>query len=113
MMIPKNIVIEETNNYRPKYSFIFLISVYIYFTFLILLPNILIYYKISRRISDTQLKKKYNYFFIGSVVSVISLYGAVLYNTWQHDIYRVIWSFASFLLLPAMLLIYYGVARDI
>jgi hypothetical protein len=52
---------------------------------------------------------------LGIMLTLISIYGLALYNTW-HDppIFRVIWSLVSLVVIPgAGLLIYYGIGQNL
>jgi len=43
----------------------------------------------------------------------LSSYGAVLYNTWQNPIFKLVWTFLSLIIIPSGILIYCGIARNL
>lgn len=96
-------------SYRPQFTWYFVWSVYLFITLLITLPIIRYSLRLLRYLKDKTLYKKFKFSFIGIILLLLSLYGAILYNAWENTIYRFIWSFLSLLLLTlAASLTYFG-----
>ena len=110
---PGGITINENTNWRPVFSWTFLISLYIFFTCFIIIPNIILSIKIYKKFEDKNLKKKLKLFFLGINGTFFTYYGLLLYNTWDDPLFRAIWSVLSFIIIPSGLLIYYGIGKDL
>lgn len=73
-------------------------------------PFIILFFKIYKTFMEKELKRKLMYFFIGCCGMTISMYGGMLYNTWDNVIFRLIWSICVlFIVIPSGILIYYGI----
>lgn len=113
-LIPGGIIINEDTNWIPQYNIFLSLITILFFTSTILIPSILMIFKIYRSFEDKFLKKKFSYFFIGLICLIISFYGLVIYNTWHNSIFRLIWPpIFFFLTIPAAILLYLGVGKDI
>ena len=109
LLIPQGIKINESTEWRPIFSWLFLIVIYFFITFFILLPLYFLSVKLYKSFEDTNLKKKLRYFFLGIFGLAFTLYGVILYNTWDNPIFRTIWSITtSIVLLASTALIYYA-----
>ncbi len=111
-LFPEGITFSE--NWTPIYSWTFLIVVYIFFTCVITVPIIIYSIQLYRRFLAQNLKEKLRMLLLGITGVILSLYGAILFNTWQEPIFKFIYSiFAIFLLISSGLLIYYGIGRTL
>lgn len=109
LLIPQGIKINESTEWRPIFSWLFLIIIYLFITFFIFLPLYFLSVKLYKSFEDTNLKKKLRYFYLGCFGLLFTLYGLVLYNTWDNPIFRTIWSITtSIVYLPSTILIYYA-----
>jgi hypothetical protein len=113
LLIPNGITIGAATGWLPLFSWTFLISFYIYFTITMILPIFYLLLRIYFTFEDKSLKKKFIYFAIGILLILISIYGLVLYNTWQEPIFRTLWSIVSLIVIPSGLLIYYGIGQNL
>lgn len=113
LVFPGGITINEETNWRPKWSLPFLIITNLFFTFSIFIPTIIFSLKLNKRFEDKKLKRKLKYFFTGIIGMFISIYGLILYNTWDNPIYKIIWTFLSLTVVPSGLLIYYGIGHKL
>jgi len=103
-----------TENWTPVYNWIFFILAYIYITFFIAVPSIVYSIQLSRKFIDQNLKKKLKMFLIGITGMIFTLYGAILFNTWQDPIFKSIYSVSVIIILISSgLLIYYGIGRTL
>jgi hypothetical protein len=113
LIFPGGIDIGEHANWIPRYSLEFLILSYIYLTVAVIIPIFYFLIKIYSTFKDKPLKKKFIFFSLGIVFMLITIYGLVLYNTWQDPIFRTLWSVISLIVIPSGLLIYYGIAQNL
>lgn len=111
---PGGITINIHTNWIPIYSWQFLIVTYIFFTCTISVPTIVNLIKMYKLFEDKGLKKKLRYFSLGIFGTFISLYGLILYNTWDEPLYKLIWGVISLFLVPISgFLIYYGIGHNL
>lgn len=113
-MIPVGITVNESTNWAPRYSWGFLIIVYLIYSSFIFVPTIVNLIKLLKTFEDKLLRRKLLLFSYGTIGVLIGIYGATLYNTWDEQIYRLVWSLIQLFLIPASsLLIYYGVGKNL
>ena len=110
--IPNGITINETTNWKPVWSWEFLIYSYIVCTLFTFGP--LIYYsgKIYFKLETMELRKKWICFIIGIMSYYFVYYGTSLSNTLNDSTFRFIWAIISLIAIPTTYLIYYGVGRE-
>ena len=109
---PKGITFSE--QWRPIFSWGFLILVYITLTVIILLPILWYSRRLIKMFQDKKLKRKLITFLIGVFGMILSIYGTVLYITWQGSLFSSLWSIlTTFVIIPSALLTYYGIGRDL
>lgn len=115
LFFPEGISIIKVNSeWRPLYSWLFLIIMYIYFTSVIVIPTIIYSLHLYQKFEAKNLKKRLRYFILGIIGSFIVLYGVGLYNTWHDPLFRSIWGILNILILiPSGLLIYYGIGHNL
>ncbi len=80
---------------------------------MIIIPSTIYFKKLYKKFEKIELKKKLRYFIAGSYGMFFISYGAVLYNTWQNPILKIIWTFLSLVIVPSGLLIYFGITRNL
>ena len=106
--------VNYSESWAPVYSIPYYIAANILFTFSYTIPVIFYSLRLRRLFKDSNLKKKLSLFIVGNMLAILSIYGALLYNTWQDPTFKTIWSFSViFLLISSGLLIYYGMGRDL
>ena len=114
LLIPGGITVNESTNWAPRYSWGFLIIVYILYSSFIFVPTIVNLIKLLKTFEDKLLRRKLLLFSYGTIGILIGIYGAILYNTWEEPTYKLIWSLIQLFLIPASsLLIYYGVGKNL
>ncbi|MHA1803765.1 MAG: hypothetical protein ACTSU4_04450 [Promethearchaeota archaeon] len=104
---------DETTNWRPKYSFLFFNLLFLYFTCVLLIPGMVYSIKLYRIFEDAQLKKKFKYFLIGMISYGISFYGVLVFNTFENELFQIIWIIISLFLIPCELLLFYGIGTEL
>lgn len=111
---PGGININENTNWTPVYSWLFLIIIYIFFTFSIFIPSIILWIMAYKKFEDNLLKRRFKFLIIGIIEMFIAFYGLILYNTWDNPIFKSIWTFMVFLIvIPSEFLIYYGIGKNL
>jgi len=114
LLWPGGITINSHTNWIPIFSWQFLIVSYIFFTCSIFIPTIVNLIKMYKLFKDKGLKKKLRYFSLGIFGTLISLYGLILYNTWDDPLYKLIWGVLSLFIVPiSAFLIYYGIGHNL
>ena len=109
---PNGIIFSEQS--RPTFSWGFLTLIYIALTVFILLPTLWYSRRLIKTFQDKILKRKLITFMIGVFGMLISIYGTILYITWQNSLFSSLWStFTTFISIPSALLIYYGIGREL
>lgn len=109
---PNGITFSEQS--RPIFSWGFLTVVYIALTVFILLPTLWYSRRLTKIFQDKILKRKLTTFLIGVFGMLLSIYGTVLYITWQNSFFSSLWSIiTTFIIIPSALFIYYGIGRDL
>jgi len=113
LIYPGGITISESTNWKPVWSWEFLLIGYIFLTFIVVIPIFITSIKIYKKFKNDVLKRKWACFFIGLLGFTFGAYGAALYNTWNDPIFKLIWNFLTLIIVPSGILIYYGIAKNI
>lgn len=113
LFIPNGIIINEDTNWKPDWSWSFLLYSIITCTGIAVFPTSYYSIKIYGKLGNFHLKKKWKYFLIGIAAYFFLYYGTSLSNTLNLDNFRLIWSILSLPTLIALYLIYYGVGRQL
>ncbi|MBY9008904.1 MAG: hypothetical protein KGD74_03450 [Candidatus Lokiarchaeota archaeon] len=114
IMIPGGITVNESTNWAPRYSWVFLIIVYIFYSSFIFIPILVNLIKLLKTFEDKSLRRRLLLFSYGTIGVMIGVYGAALYNAWDEPTYRLIWSLIQLFLIPtSSLLIYYGIGKNL
>ncbi|MFX1400950.1 MAG: hypothetical protein ACFE8V_06845 [Promethearchaeota archaeon] len=110
IFVSGGITLDPLNNWRPTFSWPFFIALVVFFTIIILIPTIYYMFKLYALFNAENLKRKFRLFMIGVYGIFITLYGAALFNTWEYELFRTIWSIITVLILvPSAIIIYFGI----
>ncbi|MFW9771897.1 MAG: hypothetical protein ACFFEO_07005 [Candidatus Thorarchaeota archaeon] len=113
LLYPEGITLDPSNNWRPIYSFEFLLIMYAFFTSIVFIPTIVFSVKLYRRFEAKNLKRKFRILIIGIIEMLTLLYGTVLFNTTMSVIIRNMWGILSLIILiSSALLIYVGIGLN-
>lgn len=112
LFIPDGITINETTDWKPEWSWPFLIYSFTICT-LVIAPTILYSIKLYLRFEHQELKKKWKYFLIGMFAYYFVYYGTSISNTLADPTFRMIWSILSLPSLITLYFIYYGVVKQL
>lgn len=114
LSFPGGITINQDTDWKPVYSWSFLISLYIFHSVVFIIPTIVLLKKLYDKLEIKKLKKKLKYFSFGYVLGFFAQYGAVLYNTWDNSMFKLIWSVLSFIsVVTSGFLMYYGIVYNL
>lgn len=112
LAFPNGITINETTNWKPEWSWPFLIYSLIICTSVII-PTIFYSIKLYLRFEHQELKKKWKYFLLGVFAYYFVYYGTSISNTLANNTFRIIWSILSLPSLVLLYFIYYGVVKQL
>jgi hypothetical protein len=112
LFIPGGITINESTNWKPEWSWPFLIYSFVICTSVII-PTIFYSIKLYLKFEHIELKKKWKYFLIGMFACYFVYYGTSISNTLADDTFRIIWSILSLPSLICLYFIYYGVVKQL
>jgi hypothetical protein len=101
------ITLDPENNYRPVYSWNFIIIVFIFYTSFITVPTLITSLKIYSVIEKSFLKKRFKKFLIGIAAIIISFYGVSFFNAFKNQNIRLIWSIGTFLIFIGSSILFY------
>ncbi|MHA1914507.1 MAG: hypothetical protein ACW986_16510 [Promethearchaeota archaeon] len=113
MLIPNGIIINQSTNWKPDWSWIFFIYSIVLCSSICIFPTGFYSVKIYKKFENDQLKKKWKYLLIGISSYFFLYYGTTFSNTLHNDTFRFIWSLVSLPTLITLALIYYGVGRQL
>ena len=114
VMIPGGITVNESTNWAPSYSWVLLITIYIFYSSFISIPAMVNLTKLLKTFEDKLLRRRLLLFYYGTIGVIVGIYGAALYNTWDDPVFKVIWGLIQLILIPTTtLLIYYGVGKNL
>ena len=112
LAFPNGITINETTNWKPEWSWPFLIYSFIICTSVII-PTVFYSIKLYLRFEHQELKKKWKYFLIGMFSYYFLYYGTSISNALANDTFRIIWSIISLPSLISLYFVYYGVVKQL
>ncbi len=112
LLIPEGIKINEFTDWKPEWSWLFLIYSFIICNSVIG-PTIFYSLKLYRKFEHKELKKKWKYFLIGIFAYYFLYYGTSISNTLADPTFRLVWSFLSLPSIIFIYFIYYGVVKQL
>lgn len=110
--IPKGVIINESTNWKPVWSALFFLFVFIIGNFAII-PTLYYSIRMYQQFSDSILKKKWKDFLIGILGYFFLFYGNVIILYLNNPLARQIWSYMSILSLPFVYLIYNSIGKTL
>ena len=112
LIFPDGIIINQSTDWRPSWSWNFYIYSFIICSTAVILPTSYYSIRIYMKVDNKYLKKKWKFFQIGMYAYFFLFYGTSLSNTLNTDSFRLIWSLISLPTLLATYLLYYGVGSQ-
>ena len=111
--IPDGFVINETTDWKPKYSLTFFIYAIVIVSVFGILPILYSSIEIYKEIEDQNIKKRWKLYIIGLSIYFVVFYLTSLSNYLNIQIFRNFVSILSLSLFAAIILIYLGVGRQL
>lgn len=110
---PGGISFKINETWRPNWNWTFLFVLYIFITIFYTIPILFFSYRLFKYIQFESFRERVKFFLIGTCLLIFQMYGLVLYNTWNNEIYRIFWFFFSILNIASPIFLYLGVGKDI
>jgi len=110
---PGGINFKINGTWRPNWNWNFLFVLYIFITIFYTVPILFFSYRLLKYIQFEGFKKRMKFFLIGTCLLIFQMYGLVLYNTWNNEIYRIFWFLLTIFNISSPLFLYLGVGKNI
>ena len=111
--IPEGITINSSTDWKPKWSWPFLIYSVIVCSVMLIIPTIYYSLKLYNKFEHQALKKKWKFFLIGIFTYFFLYYGTSISNTLADPLFRLIWSIISIFTLISLYFIYYAIVIEV
>ncbi len=112
-LIPNGVTINESTNWKPNWSWIYLLYSFTICSIFAIFPTIYLSLKLYLKFEYKELKKKLKYFLIGISTYFFLYYGTSISNTLNDPTFRLIWSLLSLPMLVSLYFVYFGVAKNL
>ena len=112
-LIPNGVTINESTNWKPDWSWTYLLYSLTICSFFSIFPTIYLSIKLYRKFEYKELKKKLKYFLIGISAYFFLFYGTSISNALNEPTIRLIWSLLSLPALVSLYFVYFGVAKNL
>ena len=112
-LIPNGVTINESTNWKPDWSWTYLLYSFTVCSFFVIFPTIYLSIKLYFKFEHKELKKKLKYFLIGISAYFFLYYGTSISNTLNDPTFRLIWSLLSLPALISLYFVYFGVAKNL
>jgi len=112
-LIPNGVTINESTNWKPDWSEIYLLYSFTVCSLFAIFPTIYLSIKLYRKFEYKELKKKLKYFLIGISGYFFLYFGTSISNTLNDPTFRLIWSLLSLPMLILLYFVYFGVAKNL
>jgi len=114
IILPNGFQFNEQTNWKPIWTWSYLLILYIFTFAVLIIPAAILFNKLYKMFDDRKLKNKMRNFFIGMCGMWSALLCGMLWNTWDNEIFILIWgTIAVFITIPSSLLIYYAMGRGL
>lgn len=111
--IPDGVRINESTYYRPQWNLQFFIYANIVWIGFAMIPTIYTSLKLYQVFEDTQIKKRWRLYVIGTIMIYVELFGVGVMNLINDPFLRLIWNIYDISVLIGAFFIYYGVVRQL
>ena len=113
LLIPEGIHINKSTYYRPQWNLAFFIYANLVWIGCAMIPTLYTSLKIYKSIDDSDLKKKWIYYLIGTIMVYIELFGVGVLIYINDPTLRLIWNIYDLTVILGAILIFYGVGRQL
>ncbi|TFF83692.1 MAG: hypothetical protein EU552_02925 [Promethearchaeota archaeon] len=112
ILIPGGIMINEHTYYRPQWNLTFFIFANVIWMGFAMIPTIITSIKVYRSIDDKVLRKKWLFYFIGTLMIYVELFGVGVCIYINDPMLRLMWNIYDLSVFLGAIMIYYGVGRQ-
>jgi len=112
-LIPNGVTINESTNWKPDWSWIYLLYSFTVCSLFAIFPTIYLSIKLYLKFEYKELKKKLKYFLIGIGAYFFLYYGTSISNALNDPTFRIIWSLLSLPMVVSLYFVYFGVAKNL
>ena len=112
-LIPNGVVINESTNWKPDWSWTYLLYSIAVCSLFAIIPTIVVSIKLYRKFEYKELKNKLKYFLIGIGGYFFLYFGTSISNTLNDPTFRLIWSLLSLPTLVSLYFVYFGVVKNL
>lgn len=112
-LIPNGVTINESTNWKPDWSWTYLLYSFTVCSLFAIFPTIYLSIKLYRKFEYKELKKKLKFFLIGISGYFFLYFGTSISNTLNDPLFRIIWSLLSLPALVSLYFVYFGVAKNL
>ncbi|MHA1255562.1 MAG: hypothetical protein ACTSPS_08200 [Promethearchaeota archaeon] len=112
-LIPNGVTINESTNWKPDWSWIYLFYSFTVCSLFAIFPTIYLSIKLYLKFEYKELKKKLKYFLVGISGYFFLYFGTSISNTLNDPTIRLIWSLLSLPTLISLYFVYFGVAKNL
>ena len=113
LLIPNGVTINESTNWKPDWSWTYLLYSFSVCSLFAIFPTIYLSIKLYRKFEYKELKKKLKFFLIGISSYFFLYYGTSISNSLNNPTFRIIWSLLSLPTLVSLYFVYFGVAKNL
>ncbi len=113
IFIPGGIRINESTHFRPQWNLPFFLYATILMICYAIIPTIITSILIYKKFEDSQLKKKWIFYFIGTIMIFIELIGVGVMIFINDPELRAIWNIYDLTVLIGVYFLYYGIGRQL
>lgn len=113
LLIPEGIHINKSTYYRPQWNLAFFIYANLVWIGCAMIPTLYTSLKIYKSIDNNDLKRKWIYYLIGTIMIYIELFGVGVLIYINDPMLRLIWNIYDLTVILGAILIFYGVGRQL
>lgn len=112
-LIPNGVVINESTNWKPDWSWTYLLYSITVCSLFAIIPTIVLSIKLYQKFEYKELKNKLKYFLLGISGYFFLYFGTSISNTLNDPMFRLIWSLLSLPALVSLYFVYFGVVKNL
>jgi len=114
-LMPNGMQYSASTNWIPVWSIEFFVWGVIFFSFFVVAPECLLFFKMYKTSQHTIVKKKIGMVLTGITIQLASIYLIGIYNAFlENAVFHGVWSVLTFILCPLSgLMIYLGIRKEI
>ncbi|MEJ2250206.1 MAG: hypothetical protein P8Y97_11175 [Candidatus Lokiarchaeota archaeon] len=107
------VTINASTNWKPNWHLFYYLYMNLIVTIFAIIPMLYTSLKIYKDFKDETLRKRWKYYLIGLIGLIVYMYGAFFNNLINMPIFRFVFSIFGLSVILWLILLYYGVGRQI